>query len=102
VSGSWRDRLHDPVRHLLVVIVAWRAVGPDRDPQAVRRSRCRELASPLDTVGVPAQRNTPLRDIYLIVLDGHAGTGARRVFGFDNSSFGQSARWGSGAPRRAE
>jgi hypothetical protein len=80
---------------LLVVIVAWRAVGPDREPRAVRRSGlARELASPLDTVGgVPAQRNTPLRDIYLIVLDGHANARVlEEVFGFDNSSFEDSLR----------
>jgi hypothetical protein len=66
-----------------------------RGPQAARRSSLvRELAVPVQTVGAAApSRNTPQRDIYLIVLDGHANARVlEEVFGFDNSGFEDSLR----------
>jgi hypothetical protein len=58
--------------------------------QIEKRSRLvRELSLPLRaTEGPSAETNTPLRDIYLIVLDGHANSRVLRdVFDFDNSAF---------------
>jgi hypothetical protein len=81
---------------LYVAIIALGGiVSHVRGPQAVRRSRLlRELATPLRTVGqVPRGRNTPPRDIYLIVLDGHANARVlQETFGFDNSRFEDSLR----------
>ena len=79
---------------LLVVLVAWRAVAAQgREPRVARRSGLvRELAAPLPTGG-PARHNTPPRDIYLIVLDGHANARVlEEVFGYDNSPFEDSLR----------
>jgi hypothetical protein len=81
---------------LLVVLVTFRVVFPQgRGPHAIRRSSLvRELAQPLRTDGAPLpQRNKPPRDIYLIVLDGHANARVLdEVFGFDNSRFEDSLR----------
>jgi hypothetical protein len=81
---------------LLVAIVALQGlVSLERGPRAARRSALiRELALPVGTVGgAPPNRNTPQRDIYLIVLDGHANARVlEEVFGFDNSRFEDSLR----------
>lgn len=81
---------------LLVAMVAVQtAVGQARGPRAARRSGLvQELASPLRARGasVPG-RNTPPRDIYLIVLDGHANARVlQEVLGFDNAPFEDSLR----------
>lgn len=80
---------------LLVALVAVRAIGSEgRQPRTIRRSElARELARPVPTGEVPSARNTPPRDIYLIVLDGHANARVlREVFDFDNSAFEDSLR----------
>jgi hypothetical protein len=81
---------------VLVVLVAARAVISEaRGPQLARGSGLvRELALPLHTLGAPPPgRNTPPRDVYLIVLDGHANARVlEEVFGFDNSRFEDSLR----------
>jgi hypothetical protein len=82
---------------LLVALVALRAVvSQGGGPHAIRRSSLvRELAQPLRTDnGAPLlHQNTPPRDIYLIVLDGHANARVlEEVFGFDNSLFEDSLR----------
>ena len=81
---------------LLVVMVSVRvAASHAREPQMAKRSALvRELARPLRTIGAPPPgRNMPPRDIYLIVLDGHANARVlREVFGFDNAQFEDSLR----------
>jgi hypothetical protein len=81
---------------LLVAMVAFRAVASEvRGPRVARRSGLvHELALPLHTVGAPPpNRNTPPRDIYLIVLDGHANARVlEEVFGVGNSRFEDSLR----------
>jgi hypothetical protein len=81
---------------LLVALVVFRIIVPwARGPHAARRSSLvRELALPLRTVGTPPPtRNRPPRDIYMIVLDGHAnGRVLQEVFGLDNSRFEDSLR----------
>jgi hypothetical protein len=81
---------------LLVALVGFRTVvPPGRGPHAPRRSSLvRELALPVRTMGSPPpSRNRPPRDIYMLVLDGHANTRVlREVFGFDNSRFEDSLR----------
>ncbi len=81
---------------LLVALVSVRVVvSHAREPQMAKRSALvRELARPLRTLGAPPPgRNTPSRDIYLIVLDGHANARVlRQVFKFDNSPFEDSLR----------
>ena len=81
---------------VLVALVAARAVSAQvRGPQVARQSGLvRELASPLGTHGAPPPaRNTPPRDIYLIVLDGHGNARVlEEVFGFDNAPFEDSLR----------
>jgi Sulfatase len=81
---------------LLVVIIAAQALlAQGRGSAAARRSALvRQLSAPVRTAGpVPASRNTPQRDIYLIVLDGHAnGAVLREVLGYDNSAFEDSLR----------
>ncbi|HET9039209.1 MAG TPA: hypothetical protein VFN40_03510 [Gemmatimonadales bacterium] len=81
---------------VLLVLVAFQAVRSEgRGPGMVRRSSlARTLAAPVGTVSpVPPDRNTPPRDIYLIVLDGHANARVlREVFGYDNSRFEDSLR----------
>jgi hypothetical protein len=81
---------------LLLAIVALQGlISQGRRPQLVRRSALvHELAVPVRTVGtLPPNRNTPPRDIYLIVLDGHANARVlKEVFGYDNSRFEDSLR----------
>ena len=81
---------------LLVVLVTFRLVVPQgRGPHAIRQSSLvRELAQPVRIGGssVP-QRNTPRRDIYLLVLDGHANSRVlKETFGFEDSRFEDSLR----------
>lgn len=81
---------------LLAAIVALQGlVSQGWGPRVARRSGLvGELANPVRTVGSPPpNRNTPPRDIYLIVLDGHANARVLdEVFGFDNSRFEDSLR----------
>lgn len=81
---------------LLLAIIALNAfLGRGRQPRVAQNSRlARELARPVGTVGTPPPgRNTPPRDIYLLVLDGHANAAVlREVLGFDNAPFEDSLR----------
>jgi sulfatase-like protein len=80
---------------LLVTVAAQAAISEGRGPWAARQSSlARELAAPLRTVPALApSRNTPPRDIYVLVLDGHANARVlEEVFGFDNSRFEDSLR----------
>jgi hypothetical protein len=80
---------------LLVALVAFRTVIPrQRGQHAVRRSsRVWEVGLPRRTVAPPQTRFSPPRDIYVIVLDGHANARVlQEVFGFDNSRFDDSLR----------
>jgi hypothetical protein len=66
-----------------------------RGPLAARRSSlARDLAAPVPVEPrTSPMTNAPPRDIYLIVLDGHANARVlREVFGFDNSRFEDSLR----------
>jgi len=76
---------------LLVVFVAVTELFSETHAsQIAKRSRLvRELATPIRATGaVTKERNTPLRDIYVIVLDGHANARVLRdVVDFDNSPF---------------
>jgi hypothetical protein len=66
-------------------------VGTSR---AVAHSRLvQSLAAPIHTRRVPAGRNDPKRDIYLVVLDTRAnGAVLREFFGVDDSTFEDSLR----------
>jgi sulfatase-like protein len=80
---------------LVVGVGAQAAISEGRGPSVARQSRlARELALPLPTTpSLPPSRNTPPRDVYVIVLDGHANARAlEEVFGFDNSRFEDSLR----------
>ena len=80
---------------LLATVGVQAAISAARGPQAARQSSlARELAAPLRTVpSLPPSRNTPPRDIYVLVLDGHANARVlKEVFGFDNSRFEDSLR----------
>jgi hypothetical protein len=80
---------------LLTMVTVQVVVSQGRGPRVARRSTLvRELASPLPiAVPPPPGRNAPPRDIYLIVLDGHANARVlQEVFGFDNSRFEDSLR----------
>lgn len=80
---------------LLVIMVGAQAtLSLVRQPSIVRRSGLiRELATPLRILGPVPGWNVPLRDIYLVVLDGHANARVLdEVFGFDNSRFEDSLR----------
>jgi len=76
---------------ILVVLTAFPVLlSETHASQIEKRSRLvRELASPLRITGpLLPERNTPPRDIYLIVLDGHANSSVlKNVFDFDNSAF---------------
>jgi len=66
-----------------------------RSPRAVARSTLVDsLARPVRTVGpTPSNRNTPARDVYLIVLDGHANARVLAdVFQYDAAPFEDSLR----------
>lgn len=79
---------------LLVIVGAQAMLSEARATRAMRsRGLVHDLAAPIPTVPTPSGRNTPPRDIYLIVLDGHAnGRVLSEVFGFDNSRFEDSLR----------
>lgn len=80
---------------LLVTVAVQAAISEGRGPRVARQSSlARELAAPLRTLpSLPPDRNTPPRDIYLLVLDGHANARVlEEVFGFDNSRFEDSLR----------
>ena len=79
---------------ILAMILGLQTVIADaRGPRAVRRSAlARQLAKPVvvrDSSSI--SQNSPPRDIYVIVLDGHANARVlREVFGYDNSRFEDS------------
>jgi hypothetical protein len=81
---------------LLVAIVAARtAASAAGGPGAARRSTLvQQLAAPVRTLdSLPPGRNDPRRDIYLIVLDGHANARVlQEVLGYDNRPFEDSLR----------
>jgi hypothetical protein len=79
---------------LLVLVGVQVAMSDNRSARAMRsHGLVRDLAVPVPTVSVPPGRNAPPRDIYLIVLDGHAnGRVLSEVFGLDNSRFEDSLR----------
>lgn len=79
---------------LLVIVGAQAMLSEARATRAMRsRGLVHDLAAPIPTVSTSPGRNTPPRDIYLIVLDGHAnGRALSEVFGFDNSRFEDSLR----------
>ena len=79
---------------LLVLVGAQATLSEARASRAMRsHGLARDLAAPIPVVAVPPARNTPPRDIYLIVLDGHANARVlSEVFGFDNSRFEDSLR----------
>ena len=62
--------------------------------RAVARSQfVRSLSAPIRTAPVPPERNTPRRDIYLIVLDARANAAVlRERFGVDDVAFEDSLR----------
>jgi hypothetical protein len=79
----------------LVAILGLQAVVADaRGPRAARHSTlARQLAAPIPLGPTAATSNAPPRDIYVIVLDGHANARVlREVFGYDNSAFEDSLR----------
>ena len=80
----------------LVAILGLQTVVADaRGPRAARHSiLARQLAAPVPVHPGPSiTANNPPRDIYVIVLDGHANARVlRQVFGYDNSAFEDSLR----------
>jgi hypothetical protein len=80
----------------LVVILGIQTMAADlRGPRAARQSALvRELAQPIPLhQGAASLVGAPPRDIYLIVLDGHANARVlREVFGYDNRAFEDSLR----------
>jgi len=80
---------------LAVILAAQTLITEARGPRAVRRSAlARQLAVPVAVRHSPSSSPTsPPRDIYVIVLDGHAnGRVLREVFGYDDSPFEDSLR----------
>jgi hypothetical protein len=80
---------------LVAILGLQMLVADARGPRAARRSTLvRELAAPIPLrPGLASATNAPPRDIYLIVLDGHANARVlRRVFGYDNRAFEDSLR----------
>ena len=80
---------------LLAIVVLQAALSQGRGSRVEKRSAlARDLARPLRVSAAPPPgRNTPPRDIYLIVLDGHANARVlRKVLHFDNSRFEDSLR----------
>lgn len=81
---------------VLVALLAARIVlAHARAPGAVARSSLVDsLARPVRTTGaLPSGRNSPLRDIYLVVLDGHANARVLAdVFNYDLAPFEDSLR----------
>jgi len=79
----------------LVALTALRVVtAGQRAPRSVRHSELvRMLAQPIRSTDPLPAANRPARDIYLLVLDGHANARVlSEVFGFDNSRFEDSLR----------
>ena len=80
----------------LVAILGLQTIVADaRGPRAARRSELvRALAAPIPLRPNAATAvNTPPRDIYVVVLDGHAnGRVLREVFGYDDRAFEDSLR----------
>ena len=81
---------------VLVTLVAVQGATSGATPAAVHRSTLvRQLAEPLRVAdpAAPAARNTPKRDIYLIVLDGHPNARVvRSAMGYDITPFVDSLR----------
>jgi hypothetical protein len=81
---------------LLVAIVAARTAASAAGGPRVARpgTLVQELAAPVRTLdNLPPGRNSPRRDIYVIVLDGHANARVlEEVFGYDNRPFEDSLR----------
>jgi hypothetical protein len=80
---------------LLALLVAQILTVHARAPRVVARSALvASLARPIRTIGTPPPgRNTPPRDIYLIVADGHANARVLAgMFQYDASSFEDSLR----------
>jgi hypothetical protein len=80
---------------LAVIVVAQLALSQRRTRAAPRRSAlARELARPLRvSAPLPTGRNTPRRDIYLIVLDEHPSARVMRdALRYDNSAFEDTLR----------
>ena len=80
---------------LTALLVAQLFMKNARSPRAVARSTLVDsLARPIRTVGpIPSSRNTPPRDVYLIVLDGHANARVLAdVFQYDAAPFEDSLR----------
>lgn len=80
---------------LAVIVVVQLALSQRRSWAAPRRSvLARELARPLRvTAPPPTGRNTPRRDIYLIVLDEHPNARVmREVLRYDDSAFEDTLR----------
>jgi hypothetical protein len=80
---------------LLILVVVQLALSQRRSRAAPERSAlARELARPVRIAEPPpAGRNTPRRDIYLIVLDEHPnGRVMREVLGYDDAAFEDTLR----------
>jgi len=102
VQRQSADRLHAASRFmtrfavsLVVILVAQTWLSQAHGPRAARRSAlARMLATPVPLrPGASSAANTPPRDIYVVVLDGHANARVlREVFGYDNSRFEDSLR----------
>jgi hypothetical protein len=107
VAFGWLLRLsHDRLRGvsaflvrfgllLVTLVVAQILTVHARAPRAVARSALVDsLARPIRTIGTPPPgRNTPPRDIYLIVADGHANARVlTEMFQHDASPFEDSLR----------
>lgn len=79
----------------LIALAAFRVVtSGEQAPRSVRHSELvRALAAPIRSANPPPPPNRPARDIYLLVLDGHANARVlSEVFGFANSRFEDSLR----------
>jgi hypothetical protein len=79
---------------LLLFVVVQLAMSGGPTPRARRSVLVRQLSEPLRVSSTfPAVRNQPKRDIYLIVLDGHANSRVEReVMNADDTSFEDSLR----------
>ena len=81
---------------VLVALVAVQLARSGKTPAAARRSTLvRQLAAPVPVTDpvAAATRNSPKRDIYLIVLDGHPNARVvREAMGYDITPFEDSLR----------
>jgi hypothetical protein len=81
---------------VLVALVAAQVVMSSRTPAAAQRSTLvRQLAEPVRIIdpAAAAAHNTPKRDIYLILLDGHPNARVvREAMGYDITPFEDSLR----------